>query len=215
MDFELISFALCPFVQRTAITLLHKNVPFRTTYIDLASPPGWFREISPLGKVPLLRVGETVLFESSVINEYVDEVTPPSLLPRDPLARARERACVEAASELLLKQYEGLFHQDRAAAEQRFESMGEILFHVERTLGKGPFFRGGEFSLVDSAFAPFFTRLALVPFFRRTGLLDDLPRVRRWSAALTSLPEVTGSVRADFEEQYLASLRDQGSRFAA
>ena len=68
MDFELISFKLCPFVQRAAIILLFKKIPFRTSYIDLANPPDWFRAISPFGKVPVLRLDETtVLFESSVI----------------------------------------------------------------------------------------------------------------------------------------------------
>ncbi len=86
MDFELISFKLCPFVQRAAIILLFKKIPFRTSYIDLANPPDWFRAISPFGKVPVLRLDETtVLFESSVINEYLDEVTPGGLLPVDPL----------------------------------------------------------------------------------------------------------------------------------
>ncbi len=43
MDFELISFKLCPFVQRAAIILHFKEIPFRTSYIDLANPPDWFR----------------------------------------------------------------------------------------------------------------------------------------------------------------------------
>ncbi|MGC9457270.1 MAG: glutathione S-transferase family protein, partial [Halothiobacillaceae bacterium] len=84
MKLELISFKLCPFVQRSVITLLHKDQPFETTFINLMDPPDWFSEISPLGKVPLLRVDDTVLFESAVINEFIDEVTPDRLMPEDP-----------------------------------------------------------------------------------------------------------------------------------
>src|SRR4051794_12511987 len=66
--YELVSHHLCPYVQRAAIVLLEKGVPFRRTLIDLDNKPDWFKAISPLGKVPLLKVtlddGETaVLFE--------------------------------------------------------------------------------------------------------------------------------------------------------
>ena len=68
MDLELISTRRCPFVQRSIITLKHKNVPHKVTYIDVYDPPDWFKAISPLGKVPVLRVdGDTVLFESAAL----------------------------------------------------------------------------------------------------------------------------------------------------
>ncbi|MEE9481097.1 MAG: glutathione S-transferase N-terminal domain-containing protein, partial [Kiloniellales bacterium] len=54
--FQLISFKLCPFVQRSVITLLHKGIDFETTFIELSDPPPWFAALSPLGKVPVLRV---------------------------------------------------------------------------------------------------------------------------------------------------------------
>ena len=55
-DLELISFKLCPFVQRTVITLEKKNAPYRIRYVDLADPPDWFLQLSPSKKVPLLRI---------------------------------------------------------------------------------------------------------------------------------------------------------------
>jgi len=79
-ELELLSHHLCPYVQRAVITLLEKDIPHRRTYIDLSNKPDWFRQISPLGKVPLLRVGDEVLFESAVICEYLDEATPVALL---------------------------------------------------------------------------------------------------------------------------------------
>ena len=54
-DIELISFKICPFVQRSVIALKEKQVDFKVTYIDLANPPEWFSEVSPLGKVPVLK----------------------------------------------------------------------------------------------------------------------------------------------------------------
>ena len=103
---ELISFKLCPFVQRSVIVLLEKKVPFDIRYIDLSNPPDWFKAISPLGKVPLLKLGDTVLFESAVIMEYLDEVNPPSLHPSDPLRKAHHRAWIEFSSTLLVSQYQ-------------------------------------------------------------------------------------------------------------
>ena len=82
---RLVSFKICPFVQRAVITLKYRNVPFEITYIDLKDPPDWFQEISPLGKVPVLLVDDSPLFESAVINEYLDEITGGGLLPSDPL----------------------------------------------------------------------------------------------------------------------------------
>jgi len=68
---ELVSFKTCPFVQRAAIVLLEKAVPFEITYIDQTKKPDWFVKISPLGKVPLLKVNDTVLFESAVMKTSV------------------------------------------------------------------------------------------------------------------------------------------------
>jgi len=79
MRLELVSFVLCPFVQRAVIALREMGVAHAVTDIDPDDPPDWFRAISPFGKVPLLRVGEAVLLESAIINEYLDEVYPPRL----------------------------------------------------------------------------------------------------------------------------------------
>jgi glutathione S-transferase len=76
---ELISHYLCPYVQRAVITSIEKNIPHDRTYIDLANKPEWFLTISPLGKVPLLKVAGEILFESAVICEYLDEISPGSL----------------------------------------------------------------------------------------------------------------------------------------
>ena len=97
----LVSFDLCPYVQRAAIVLAEKGVAFTRVDVDLADKPGWFKAISPLGKVPLLKTVDTVLFESGPIVEYLDEVHGAPLHPRDPLVRARHRGWMELASAVL------------------------------------------------------------------------------------------------------------------
>lgn len=79
----LVSHHLCPYVQRAAIALAEKSVPFERRFVDLADKPDWFRAISPLGKVPLLIVRQddgtdVVLFESAVICEYPKRRRPVS-----------------------------------------------------------------------------------------------------------------------------------------
>lgn len=80
----LISHTLCPYVQRAVIALTEKGVPFKRIDIDLANKPDWFKALSPLGKTPVLQVGETAIFESAVILEYLEETQPHPLHPSDP-----------------------------------------------------------------------------------------------------------------------------------
>ena len=101
----LVSHNLCPYVQRATIALAEKRVAFAKVYVDLSDKPDWFRAISPLGKVPLLRVasggGEQVIFESAVILEYLEETQANPLHPDHPLDRARHRSWIEFGSALL------------------------------------------------------------------------------------------------------------------
>src|SRR6185312_7412487 len=103
---KLISHKLCPYVQRAVIALKEKGVPFERIDIDLADKPDWFLKLSPLGKVPVLLVqteqGETALFESNVICEYIEETQSGAKLhPQDALARAQHRAWMEFGSTIL------------------------------------------------------------------------------------------------------------------
>ncbi|HMZ11616.1 MAG TPA: glutathione S-transferase family protein [Plasticicumulans sp.] len=200
---ELVSFPLCPFVQRAVIVLREKQVPFTIRYIDLDNPPDWFLALSPLGKVPLLQVGDTVLFESAVIAEYLDETHPPALMPADPLARAQARAWIEFASNLLGRQYRMLVAKDQAGFDEEFAAAHRELAFVERAHADGPMFLGGDtLSLVDAGFAPFFMRFELMNRARPLALLDDYPKLRRWAAALADRDSVRRSVPEDFNDGF-------------
>ena len=206
-NLELISFKLCPYVQRAVIALKEKGLDFKITYIDLKNKPEWFKKLSPMGKVPVLKVGDTVLFESAVIAEYLDETNPPALHPADPLLKAKNRAWIEYASELFM----GLYRFVTASQPGQCDNLqGELRLRLERLegeLGSGPFFNGPDFALVDACFAPFFMRLALVEEQQPMRLLKGLPRVERWSRALLARPSVRASVVEDFPELFADSLR--------
>lgn len=214
MKLKLVSFALCPYVQRSVITLNYKKVPFEVAYIDLQNKPDWFLAMSPLGKVPVLQVNDdVVLFESAVINEYIDEITPPSLLAADPLKKAQQRAWIEYGSVLI-----GLFAQafyypiEPQEANQKIANLFDKLRYIENRLPNGDFFMGDQFSLVDTSFAPVLTRIAL---FADHPLIaphyDKLAKIQHWTKALLQMDAIQNSVPVDFAELFQASLKNRNS----
>ena len=208
---ELVSFAICPFVQRSVITLLQKGVDYDVTFIDLKNKPQWFLEISPLGKVPVLRAEGRVLFESAVICEYLDEAYEPRLHPAAPVDRAHNRAWIEFGSGLLVALYQYTAAKDEAGAKRSWAELDGKLDSLEDELGEGPFFNGADFSLVDAAYAPFFQRLALAHAQGGDDLLADRPRTRGWSETLLAQDVVKRSVVPDLAERYAAHFRREGS----
>lgn len=202
---RLISFKLCPFVQRSVITLNAKQVAFEISYIELDNKPDWFLKLSPLGRVPVLQVDDTVLFESAVINEYLDEVNPPSLHPADPLRKAQNRAWIEFGSALLGDQYQLMHSADAADYQRRSEVIAAKLSQLEAQLGEGPYFNGPAFSLVDTAYAPLLMRFAIAEEHGLPALLQG--KVRAWSEALLARPDVQNSVVPEFSALYVEMLK--------
>src|SRR5688500_4496558 len=199
----LISFKLCPYVQRAAIVLAEKNVPFERVDIDLANKPDWFLKLSPLGKVPVLvvdRGGEqTTLFESAVIAEYLDETLEPRLHPADPLEKARHRAWIEFASATLADIY-GLYAGDESAHRARLQSLEDKFARLETILDEGPYFAGDRFDLVDAAFAPAFRYFDTFDRLLGRDLFANKPRLAAWRKALAERPSVIGAVARDYPE---------------
>lgn len=220
LNFELVSFDICPYVQRSVITLKHKKVDFKITYIDLEETPAWFNKISPLGKVPLLLVRSSenkepiVLFESAVINEYIDEVTPPSVAPKDPLKKAQARGWIEVGSELLMSLYTVMVSKEKEEANEATNEIWDLLSHVERQLPGGNWFSPQGFSLVDAAFAPVFMRMFMVKSLKDDSHWKSLPKTHTWAKALLALPEVRDSVIPEFKDRYRALLKKQDAPVA-
>lgn len=202
----LVSYDLCPYVQRAAIALLEKNVPFERVNIDLSDKPDWFKIISPLGKVPLLRVAhsedaEAVLFESSVICEYIEETQPgPNLHPEDPLDRAHHRGWMEFASAILADIYSLETTQDSNVFDVKRSAVVSKFSRVEEALRCGPFFAGDRFSLVDAAYAPVFRYFDLFDTLVDLQVFTGLPKVHAWRASLAQQPSVRRAVTDDYLE---------------
>ncbi len=211
MKLHLINFKTCPFVQRAVITLKHKNIDYEITFIDLAEPPDWFLELSPLGKVPVLKVDDDVLFESAVINEYLDDITGGELQPEDPLERAKNRAWVEFASNMIGNLYMMKMSKDEERYTRYRDTLVDQLHRVENRLGDGLWFNGANFSLADTAFAPLFKQNSVAQ--HQLSVIDpaSMPKLNAWAERLLALPEVQDSVVTEFEDLYLAAMQKNGS----
>lgn len=200
----LVSHHLCPYVQRAAIALAEKGVPFERRTIDLAAKPDWFLALSPLGKVPLLLVrqpdgSEVVLFESAVICEYLEDTeTNAPLHPADPLACAQHRGWMEFGSSILGDLWGFETAKDAETYEAKRRGLIDKFSRVETALGDGPFFAGEKFSLVDAVFAPIFRYFDTFDTIAPTGVLDGLTKVARWRAALAARQSVRDAVAADY-----------------
>jgi glutathione S-transferase len=199
----LVSHALCPYVQRAAIALDEKGVAFERIDVDLADKPDWFKAISPLGKVPLLRVGDAVIFESAVILEYLEETQPNPLHPADPLRRAEHLAWIEFGSAILADIWGFYNAPDEAALRAKARALADRFARLEDRLGDGPWFDGARFGLVDAVFGPVFRYFDLFDRIADFGILADKPKLAAWRAALARRPSVARAVAPD----YLARLR--------
>ncbi|NVK22144.1 MAG: glutathione S-transferase family protein [Kangiellaceae bacterium] len=210
----LVSFKLCPFVQRAAITLLHKKLDYTIEYIDLNNKPDWFVEISPLGKVPLLRVNDQVLFESAVINEYLDETNGNNMLSKDPLIKADQRAWIEFSSSINNAQHQLTQARREETFEKIDDDLNKKLAHLERKIDAKGFFQGSSFTLVDSAFAPFLMRSQILADNTGIDVLEDFKKLAVWRDNMLSLEEVQQSVVEDFEDLYMESIYERGGYLA-
>lgn len=211
----LVSHALCPYVQRAAIVLAEKGMPFERREVDLAHKPAWFLEISPMGKTPVLLVNGASLFESAVICEYLDETVSPPLHPADALQRARERGWMEFGS-AVLNTIAGFYNAaDESALQAKVAEIRARLVQLDNALGAGPFFRGASFSLVDAVFAPVFRYFDTFEAIGDFGFFDGLPRLTQWRQALAARASVRDAVRPDYPERLLAFLQQRPSALAA
>jgi glutathione S-transferase len=196
MGIRLFSARACPFAHRSRLVLAHKHVPFELVEIDLQNKPVWFDgKLSGYGKVPALEHGEVRIWESAVVNEYLDEVFPaPALLPPDPGQRAIARIWIDYANTRFapafgkLLRAQGTTDQNAARTE-----LADSLAYLERAgfaqyAGEGPYFFGKTPSLVDFALYPWFERWGGLEHYRGLRVAEEHVRLTHWRRAVRELP---------------------------
>ncbi len=214
MAFQLVSHPLCPFVHRAAALLTHKSVPYTVEYIDLHAKPDWFLAISPRGKVPVLTVDGTSIFESLVILEYLDETHGPRMLPTDPLERARTRMWMHAANDVLAAQYQMMTADNLMDQAAALGAARDVLARFQEVL-VGPYFTGDELGLVDIALGPALLRFEMLEQLLGLDIYAFTPRVEIWSQRLSELEAFRETLPAGFDERFRAAIPDLSAQQAA
>ena len=162
---KIYSSARCPYAQRTRMLMIEKEIPFELTEVDLRNKPDWFLKVSPYGKVPVIVDDEQTIFESAIINEYLDEKYKNiSMMPEEPVERAKARIWMDYCTNKYLILSRKLL-VDNGNEELQIENkkkMKESLIYIEKECfeknANGPFWLGKNISLVDLHYAPFFER---------------------------------------------------------
>lgn len=213
LDLELILFDFCPYAQRGVISLLQSEVPHKLTYLDPDNLPDWFADVSPFGNVPILRVdGKTTIFESSVINELIGSVANSEMLPADPIERSVCRSWTEFGS-TLLGQITGMLsvETEEEFLEKRTAFLSNLQRLEEQLVGRGPYFSGNNFTLIDSTYAPLFMRMKhlnkCVPLYQ----ISDYPLVGAWAETLLVLDSVKNSSPGNFENIFNRFIQRRGA----
>ncbi|MGD0950366.1 MAG: glutathione S-transferase family protein [Candidatus Binatia bacterium] len=187
----------CPFCQKVRVVLAEKDLEYERVHVDLhkgeqKSPE--FLKLNPYGKVPVLVDEDTVVYDSTIINEYLDEEYPnPMMMPEDSAGRARVRLLEDFADNSFTPPAGMILAElHKPEGEQSTERVRKYQGEVTRVIGRleavlaGKEFLVGDFSLADVAFVP--RVLAL----EQLGIELDprLENVAAWIARLRERPSV-------------------------
>lgn len=182
---------------RVKVALAEKGIAWDGVKVSLAKREQKTPEhlkLNPYGKIPVIDDGGEILFESCIINEYLDEKYPdPPLMPKDPFARGRGRILVDYALNYLHEPYWALRgemlkkepERDAAVVGEKRETLRTLLQYLEEALGDRPYFLG-DFSLTDIDVIPRFLRM------ESYGALPtpSLPKLNAWLARMKERPSI-------------------------
>jgi glutathione S-transferase len=194
---KLYDFKSSPNCQRVKVVLAEKNLPYDIAPIDLRAQeqktPDYLK-LNPYGKVPVLTDDATVLYESLIINEYLEEKYPdPPLLPKDPAKKAKARILIDYGMAHFDSPYQKLRmeltkepkEQNQQVIASAKSELKKLLQRFEDEIGDQQYLVG-DFSLVDADLLPRFTRL------EGFGVLPDpsLPRLGKYLERMKARPSV-------------------------
>jgi len=193
-DLQIMSAEVCPYAQRSLILLAEKGLEYEHREVDLKNKPDWFEAVSPYSKVPVLLHGDVRVYESSIINEYLDETFPdPPLMPSDPAGRAQARIWIDYDNVKFVPAfYRVLLAEEGERRDRLAGSIVQYLKFMEtEALSKrkgSPFWLGDAYSMVDIALYPHFERIAVLETYRGISIPDECGGLREWFAAVSERP---------------------------
>lgn len=204
---KIISFKICPFVQRVTALLEAKGLPYEIDYIQLSDKPQWFLDISPTGQVPLLVTeGGDALFESDAIIEYIDEVSAALQPELTPEQKALNRAWSYQASKHYLAQCSTMRSADKATLDERLGNLAKAFAKAEKALTERTeetsYFNSNTLGNVDIAWLPLLHRADIIRRHACFDMLDGFPLVQQWQQNILASGLAEKSVADDFEAAF-------------
>ena len=154
----------CPYSHRCRFVLFEKGMDFEIRDVDLYNKPEEIAAMNPYGQVPILVERDLILYESNIINEYIDERFPhPQLMPGDPVDRARVRLFLLNFEKELFVHVNTLEQRNVKGNEKEVEKarqhIRDRLTQLAPVFLKNKYMLGEGFSMLDVAIAPLLWRL--------------------------------------------------------
>lgn len=150
----------CPFSQRCRIVLFEKGMDFQIMDVDIFNKPEDLAVMNPYNRVPVLVERDLILYESNIINEYIDERFPhPQLMPADPVMRARARLFLFRFENEMFCHIDALEKGNQRTADAARNIIRDSLTTISPVFGRQKYMLGEEFSMLDVAIAPLLWRL--------------------------------------------------------
>ena len=150
----------CPFSQRCRIVLYEKGMDFQIVDVDLYNKPEDLAVMNPYNQVPVLVERDLILYESNIINEYIDDRFPhPQLMPADPVLRARARLFLYRFENEMFGHVHAIEKGTQKQAEKGRQVIRDALTQIAPVFAKQKFMLGDEFTMLDVAIAPLLWRL--------------------------------------------------------
>ena len=150
----------CPFSQRCRNVLYEKGMDFQIVDVDLQNKPEDLAVMNPYNQVPVLVERDLILYESNIINEYIDDRFPhPQLMPADPVMRARARLFLFRFEHEMFSHVETLEKGNQRTSDKARAAIRDNLAQIAPVFGKQKYMLGDEFSMLDVAIVPLLWRL--------------------------------------------------------
>jgi RNA polymerase-associated protein len=157
---QLYSGTTCPFSHRCRFVLYEKGMDFQVIDVDMYNKPEDIAVMNPYNRLPVLVERDLVLYESNIINEYIDERFPhPQLMPPDPLMRARARLMLFNMEVELFAHVEAIESGKDKLVEKARALIADRLVELTPIFTRTKYMMGEEFSMADVAIAPLLWRL--------------------------------------------------------
>jgi RNA polymerase-associated protein len=157
---QLYSGTTCPFSHRCRFVLYEKGMDFQVIDVDMYNKPEDIAVMNPYNRLPVLVERDLVLYESNIINEYIDERFPhPQLMPADPVMRARARLMLFNMEVELFSHIDALDSGKEKQVEKARQHVGDRLIELSPVFTRTKYMLGDEFTMLDVAIAPLLWRL--------------------------------------------------------